>query len=234
MAESMHNDALTPDIGGYNDAIADMYDRATEAEDWSSVNNKAAQALRRHTTGTQQPTVLDLGAGTGKTIDAVLASVEPSRIVAVDASAKMLDHLRRKHPFSAIETVQAKIEDYVATSTETFDIITAIGSFEFVENLPQVLGRLAIRLRPNGLLAATYISREPTIASESEKTFQVTSLGQAFTEYYWRENEIVRSLTTNGLTVRHEPPFPAYQRGTEAVAYVFVAATRPPEAETGS
>ena len=45
---------------------------------------------------------------------------------------------------------RALIEDYVSACDQHFDIITAIGSLEFVPDLPTMLGRTANLLTEQG------------------------------------------------------------------------------------
>ena len=225
MAESS-NPAFTPDIAAYNDAIAFMYDKATAAQAWS-VNELVTERLGG--CSGSDAVALDLGAGTGQTVGAVLEEANVSHITALDISSHMLARLRQKYPSPQVEVVKSSIEDYVRSTEDTFDIITAIGSLEFVKDLPSVLGRTALCLRPNGLLLATYIPAGE--AGLTERTFQVPSLGQAFTEYYWDASTIRDSLVSQGLSVNEEFTVPAYQRGNEEVEYIFMSVTNPQAAE---
>jgi ubiquinone/menaquinone biosynthesis C-methylase UbiE len=222
MTERQNDQPSIPNIGSYNDVIAGMYDEATAAQGWS-INELVAERLKDYSG--RNPAVLDLGAGTGQTVGVVLEEVDASRIIAVDASSNMLKHLRRKYPLPIVETVESSIEDYVRSSQGTFDLITAIGSLEFVRDLPANLGQLALRLRPNGRLLATYIQRKE--AGIDERTFQVPSLGQAFTEYYWAASTVRDSLVSQGVEVVEEFAVPAYQRGDETVEYTFMSVTNP-------
>jgi predicted TPR repeat methyltransferase len=222
MAERTNDQSLTPDIGSYNDAIADIYDRTTAAQGWS-INNLVAERLRDYPG--RSHVALDLGAGTGQTVGVLLEELDASRITAVDVSCNMLKHLRAKYPLPMVETVESSIEGYVRHTKDTFDIITAIGSLEFVEDLPTTLGSLALCLRPNGLMLVTYIQREEN--GINERIFRVSSLGRAFREYYWEAPVIRDSLVSQGLTVAEEFSISAYQQGDEIVEYTFISATNP-------
>ena len=215
-----------PDIGRYNDEIASRYDMATQAGGWQ-VNEWVASSLDAEQCA-RIGSVLDLGAGTGQTVAAVIDTVGPSQIVAVDASAQMLEHLRTKLPVAQIQGVNALIEAYLAEppdeTAKKFDLITAIGSFEFVKNLPDVLGRAADRLNPQGNLLFTYIPQ--TDPGLTERTFQVPNFQTAFTEYYWPSEDIENRLVLHGLGIYRSAAFPAYTRGSETVNYHFIASER--------
>jgi cyclopropane fatty-acyl-phospholipid synthase-like methyltransferase len=211
-----------PDIGAYNDVLASMYDRATAAENWS-VNGLLAANLTGEL-ATHIHSALDLGAGTGQTVAAIIDVVQPERIVAVDASASMLVELRNKFPEPVVQTEQTLIEEYAGRTSETFDLVTAMGSMEFVGELPNTLGKIAALLNSGGSLLFTYIPRADN--GQSERTFEVPSFSAAFTEFYWPSTEIENSLTSNGLVITHTDSFAAYQRGDETVTYNFIHAQK--------
>jgi trans-aconitate methyltransferase len=199
-----------------------LYDKATAAQGWS-INELVAERLRDYSS--RDPVVLDLGAGTGQTVGVVLEEIDASRIVAVDTSSNMLKHLRRRYTSPLVETVESSIEDYVRGNKDTFDLVTAMGSLEFVEDLPTVLGQLALNLRPSGLLLATYIQRGE--GGINEKIFRAPSLGQAFVEYYWDTPVIRDTLVSRGLKITEELIVPAYRRGDETVEYTFMSVINP-------
>jgi len=218
-----HNrESPRPDIGSYNDAIAHLYDDITR-EGWHA--NRVVQPALAHYEMTNPRSVLDVGAGTGQTIEAIKQFANPGRMVAVDASGRMLDRLRSKLP--DVETVHATAEDYAARAIERFDLVTAIGSLEFVADLPNVMTALIKATRPN-LLIATYIARQEN--QEAERTFYSNTLGQAFTEYYWPQKAIEAAITEGGLYFNHWNRFEAYQRDEEMVIYnTIVAGSSLPE-----
>ncbi len=109
MTKEPHQAEIMPDIGAYNDSISDIYDAATKAEGWS-INKLVEQTLEAHHS-TKLNQVLDLGAGTGQTVEAIRRATSFARLVVVDASPKMLNHLSRKYPSTDIEPVCTTNED---------------------------------------------------------------------------------------------------------------------------
>ncbi|MGA8534277.1 MAG: class I SAM-dependent methyltransferase [Candidatus Tumulicola sp.] len=172
---------------------------------------------------------LDLGAGTGQTIENVLARVRRESILAVDVSSKMLDLLRAKHP--AVETTQRDIVEYVREDGSSFDLITAIGVPEFVSNfdLGLVISGAAKALNPGGPFAFTY---EPIVASVRTQRKRVeTSLGWVGSPLTWyRRNPgpVRLALKRFGFKILFEIHVPqAYKNEDKLpVAWEFVVAAR--------
>ena len=202
------------------DTVSEWYDTSASPVDPAPFLARSAVEIRRY---------LDLGAGTGQTIDNVLAYVQPESILAVDVSAKMLDVLKAKHP--GVETIQRDIAAYAREDNGSFDLITAVGVLEFVSNfdLRLVISGAAKALNPRGLFAFTY---EPIVASVGWQRKKIeTSLdwvGSPLT-WYRRNPELVRSaLKQHGLTILHEIRVPEAYRNSQdlPVAYEFVVTAR--------
>lgn len=214
----------------YFDCIAPIYDISTSDGQWKA-NRLLARALAK-SAGVNR--LLDLGAGTGQTLSAALAIAQPREICAVDNSAGMLAILRRR--FGAVPGVraeQASIDTYLAQAAPPrYDFITAIGSLEFVPQLPVVLRSLHRHLEVGGEVAFTY---EPLLSAkkgqqEPETTFSIASTPpEELTVFRWEPEEIRSALAEQGLAIIVDEYAPGvYQRGNQPVDYRFVvAATRP-------
>lgn len=210
-----------PDIVVYNDTIAAKYDDLTKTIGWGA--NGLIARSGRYWQPADVHAGLDLGAGTGQTIQAVDDLFHPRLMIAVDASSKMLEQLQNRRARPGLEIVHSTIEDYANSNRRAFDLITAIGSLEFVQDLPHVVGKLATFLTARGTMFFTYIPQ--TEPDTSERTFQVPHLKAAFTEYYWPREIIEGALTARGLAFA-STSFAAYQRGKKTVMYDFIAASR--------
>lgn len=210
------------DIAGFNDDFADSYDKDAEAGGWV-VNSRLELELKsRQKTIIQK--ALDLGCGTGQTVDVIKRIAPSSSIVAVDASSKMLVNLCKKYALPEIITEHNTIEDYVENCLYKFDLITAIGSLEFVQNLPKVLEKVAQLLSPGGTIVFTYIPH--VHGTDRQRLFRFPSIGKAFVEYYWSADDISSSLITQGLAIKSEETFVAYKRGLELVTYTLLIARK--------
>lgn len=116
------------------------------------------QALR-----SRQASVLRLaGSGPGNALD---AGMGPGRLCAdlaargwvvhgVDASAEMVAAARARLPGAAERLVESPIERLPFPGC-SFDLATATGVLEFLEDVPAALGELARVLRPGGLTVVT-------------------------------------------------------------------------------
>jgi predicted TPR repeat methyltransferase len=95
--------------------------------------------------------VLDLGCGTG------LAAREfqncANYFVGVDLSNQMLAHALARNLYA--ELVQASIEDYLAASEKSFDLIVCCDVLIYTGNLLALFAGVSQRLRPNGYFALT-------------------------------------------------------------------------------
>lgn len=216
-----------PSARGYFDAFAPMHDEYAEAAGWpAKLDRLIGKAVGLKEPGTVK-TALDLGAGTGISVDAVKRHAHPSRIVAVDTSSRMLDRLRERHGTGDVETVTADIGAYLAENGDTFDLITAMSALEFVPDLPVVLGQMACLLNDGGMFAGTYVPREPE--GPVARINISPGIGQSLKEYYWPQEDIERSLTDSGLAIVARDAMPAYEEGDVRVgSYNFVVATKPP------
>ena len=100
--------------------------------------------------------ILDLGCGPGFVLDSLARRAGPSgRVVALDESAKWIEHLRKREPRAgeaALEIVQARIED-LRLLPASFDLIFARWVLSFPPNVAAIVKQLAAALAPGGVLA---------------------------------------------------------------------------------
>jgi predicted TPR repeat methyltransferase len=217
---------FAPDQRKYWTRMAPLYDDATAAEGWA-VNDLIGEAAEAYGIPHSINDALDLGAGTGQTVGAILDHTHPSYVETVDIAPLMLRSLKEKFPGPNVGVVPASIEAYVATCEQKFDLVTALGSLEFVQGLPEVLGKVAGLLTIDGTLLFTYIPR--TSGMPETETFQISSFQTAFSEYYWEPNTIEDTLHDSGLRILGGKNFTAYTRGAkepQPVTYNFVAARK--------
>lgn len=202
-----------------------MHDSYAEQADWPAKAARLIGGALELKPGGGVESALDLGAGTGMSVEAIRRHVRPSRIVAVDASAKMLDELRGRRGHDEVRTVHADIADYLEDCEEEFDLVTSMSALEFVPALPAVLRNMPRVLRDGGVFAGTYIPRTSDMASEVHES---PGIGQALTRHYWTPDEIEGSLAGAGLTIVGGDHIPAYEEGDVIVgAYNFVVAAKP-------
>ncbi len=95
--------------------------------------------------------VLDAGCGTG--LCGPLLRPYASRLVGVDLSAGMLEHARQKQIYT--ELSQAELTEFLASHSQTFDVIVAADTLVYFGDLRPFCRGAAGALRPSGLLVFT-------------------------------------------------------------------------------
>src|SRR4051794_9297606 len=96
----------------YFDAQADSYDEYTGNGAWTPNQYLAGVLETLVADGVEVRTALDLGAGTGQTLEVVRAIFAQARLSATDLSAAMLQRAARKVPDA--QFVVADLSSYVA------------------------------------------------------------------------------------------------------------------------
>ena len=112
--------------------------------------------------------ILDLGSGTGTGALALLRQFGSAEVIAVDASASMLERLRTKARqlglSDAIRTVQADL-DTQWPAVGPVDLAWASASMHHLADPDRVLGEIFGAIRPGGLLAVAELSSFPRFLS---------------------------------------------------------------------
>jgi ubiquinone/menaquinone biosynthesis C-methylase UbiE len=129
-------------------SVADAYDRARP-----SYPREAVEWL----TGRLATTVVELGSGTGKLTDGLLALGHD--VLATDPLDEMLDHLRRRHP--DLRVVKATAEA-IPAATRSVDTVVAAQSFHWFDQ-QQALREAARVLKPEGRIALVWNQRDERI-----------------------------------------------------------------------
>lgn len=126
-------------VGAFYDDVHSRITQAERAALWKTVNAKLMA---------RKPTCLDVGAGTGGTLDARIAGAPDTTVV--DVSQAMLNMLVYKHP-KVKQVVPASIEEFLSWQTGgTYDLVIAsFGSASYlsteaIDVLPQVAKRAMV------------------------------------------------------------------------------------------
>lgn len=137
-------------------SIANAYERARPGYPQEAVRWLAGEPARD---------VLDLGAGTGKLTRSLVAAGH--RVVAVDPSPKMLEHLHRAVPTASTHVGRA---EEIPLPDASIDVVTVAQAFHWFDH-PRAVPEIARVLRPGGTLGLIWNGRdesEPWVARLSE------------------------------------------------------------------
>ena len=129
-------------------AVADAYDRARP-----SYPREAAEWL----TGRLPSTVVELGAGTGKLTDVLVAIGHD--VLATDPLDEMLAHLRLRHPDLRVATAPA---EQIPAATRSVDTVVAAQSFHWFDP-ERALREVARVLKPEGRIALVWNVRDERV-----------------------------------------------------------------------
>ena len=128
--------------------VADAYDRARPSY---------PEAAVRWLVGRQPATVVELGAGTGKLTELLVAAGHD--VLATDPLPEMLEHLQRRVP--AVRTAVAGAEQ-IPVASRSVDVVVCAQSFHWFDH-DRALPEIARVLRPGGRLALVWNHRDNAI-----------------------------------------------------------------------
>lgn len=94
-------------------------------------------------------TAVDLGCGPGNSTEVLAERFPQARVTGLDSSTDMLGEARQRLP--AVEFIQADIGDW--KPAQTYDVILANASLQWVPDHAQLYPRLVSLLNPGGVLA---------------------------------------------------------------------------------
>ena len=208
----------------YFDAHAESYDDYTGNGAWTPNRYLAGMLETLVADKVEVRTALDLGTGTGQTLEVVQATFPKARLWASDLSAAMLQRAAVKVPNAQFEV--ADLSGYVAGLTRSFDLVTAIGCLEMVGDLMTVLPRLMRHVNPGGHLALTF---EPLIdGSGAEHAASSGSPADIDNEprwhHTWSTARVLQALPDGRLRSSHL--FTAYQRAGTPILYELLLVRR--------
>jgi ubiquinone/menaquinone biosynthesis C-methylase UbiE len=133
-----------------------LYDEQSAAGDWL----RTRQAVVLRLLGTGPGTVLDVGMGSGRVVEAL----EHCGWTAwgVDRAAQMVALARARVPEAAVRLLEGRIEQ-LPFESEMFDAVVSTGVFAYVPDRAVMLGEIARVLRPTGrVVICTGNARSPT------------------------------------------------------------------------
>jgi cyclopropane fatty-acyl-phospholipid synthase-like methyltransferase len=210
----------------YYDILSPYYDKATEVENaWTPprmVQRSCSKLLKDNIR------VLDIGVGTGRSIDFIAKSNYQIEIHGVDISEKMLTICRSKYPASKL--FHGDLKAYRTRGDVPFDLIISSGVLEFVKDLGTFFKDCATLLTDVGSCVFTY---EPVVEfhklQSEEQSLTVTDKNSKlyvddFVTYRRRFLEIQTYLNEANLRVDEFSEFVAYNKGGIDIIYHLIRA----------
>jgi len=171
---------MNESVSNYYDAIADEYDFITSTTgNWKAPNVVSmifSELIKDNFK------VLDIGIGTGKSIEALVNSGLSLEIHGLDISANMLQICSNK-----FKDIYLYHGDIFTTDFEyLFDLIVCCGAFEFISNPDEFICRVARLLKPNGYFIFTF---EPLL---KDNVYQETT---STTRYFTVNDGVISYLS---------------------------------------
>jgi len=210
-------------IEKYNDSLSAVYDRATLGEfKWTAPAAANDIVLPYVKAGS---TVLDVGIGTGQSAEELLK--KGCKICGIDISQKMLEATKKKFP--NFELYKAALENGLPElAGRSFDLITAIGILEFVEDIDKTIGVLTGFLKPSALLCFTF---EEYLPKHKIQRWKKSEIGRGivdplpelltFLNYRHTPTEIKILLANHRLKLLKTKRFQAYLKSKEKIPIYY-------------
>lgn len=230
------------DVAGQFDAAAGTYDGLVGASPGYHEQLRLSALRMQLPRGGAGLRLLDVGCGTGASTAALLAAAPEATIIAVDASAGMLEQARAKNWPSTVTFVHAPAEDLAEVLGEAgwqqpFDGILAAYLVRNLTDPDSVLRTLRDLLRPGAPLAVHDYSLAGSLASQALWTAvcwgviiplgRIRSGRTALYRYLWRSvlrfdraAVLVARLRRVGFTQVTADPVPGWER---MIVHTFVA-----------
>jgi trans-aconitate 2-methyltransferase len=100
-------------------------------------------------------TVMDAGCGTGRDTELLLDRLPEGRVIAVDASTRMLERLRQRLDgrLDRVQVVHADLTEPLPVEVEV-DAVVSVAAFHWIADHQALFANLARSLRPGGRLVA--------------------------------------------------------------------------------
>jgi trans-aconitate 2-methyltransferase len=160
-------------------------------------------------------TVLELGCGAGRDTESLLARLPGGRVIALDASARMVEHTRIRcggpdgTADGRLAVLQADLRLPLPLPDDSVDAVFSVATLHWVPDHPAVFAELARVLRPGGRLALDYGGP----GNVAEVSAALAELGRHYDEVRFpTPEEEGAALAAAGfevfdVQVRREPPF---------------------------
>lgn len=204
----------------YYDQLAAIYDTAT-AEGWHAPNQveKITKFLSDKDTN-----ILDIGIGTGQSIQEIFSNNQFKSIEGIDTSGKMLEICKTKYP--SIQLHYGEFLSYENFSLDSYDLIICCGALEFIPDLNQFFKKCKQLLSSKSNLVLTYepriyahkIQAKSKSGASSERVNEVAD----FVTFRYNLNEFNEIAANNGFEILKNELFVSYRKLDSDIIYSLV------------
>jgi len=151
--------------GGSPDLARNMYENSTGARYANLIVAAAVQAAVNAAPARRRLRILEVGAGTGATTDAVLRVLAPARTVYhfTDVSEAFLHHAKaRFSPYSFVRygLLDIENEEHIAHHRGSFEIVIAANVIHATRDIHETLSGISRLLVPGGTLVLLEVNKE--------------------------------------------------------------------------
>ena len=152
--------------------------------------------------------VLEIGCGTGLLTNIVNEKFKYKNYTAIDIVPECKSYIELINP--NIQFISSDVETYIENS-QTFDLIISNASLQWVENLPEFIEKLVLKLNPNGILLFS------TFGKENFREIYFV-LGKTLT--YFSKNELEELLEKYLLQIEEEVRVMAFKTPKDVLKHI--------------
>lgn len=212
----------------YFDIMAPLYDNATSIKNTWNPPSFIYQNIKELIS--DNSTILDIGVGTGQSIDKIYNNKQFKKLYGVDISQKMIFECQKKYPKMITQQI-SDISDILNLEDKKFDLIICSGLIEFVDDIKLFFETVSTILSKKGYFVFTY---EPIIEFHSYQQYKSSlTVPQKnsslfidnFYTYRYHPLEIKDYLYKHKLTIISDLEFIAYKKGDEKIIYHLLVTT---------
>lgn len=213
-------------ISQYFDSLSGIYDEVAGTSDsWSPPEILAEQISALNI---EEFDWLDIGIGTGLLQERLVTTKAKYRLEGVEVSEKMSEMCQKKLPDALLHNGDFLDIDFEGKS---FDLITACGSLEFIQDLRSAIIKITSLLNKGGHAIFTY---EPIIIRHKLQTMSSSETTPSdskffvpgFMTYRHHPTEVIQLLDEVGLHLKQDVEFIAYRKLDVDIIYHSIVSTK--------
>lgn len=191
------------------DLIKKRFSRKLKSyNDNARIQKQMAEKLVKLLNSFKFSSVLEIGCGTGLLTNIINEKINYKNYTAIDIVPECKSYIELINP--NIQFISSDVETYIENS-QTFDLIISNASLQWVENLPEFIEKLVLKLNPNGILLFS------TFGKENFREIYFV-LGKTLT--YFSKNELEELLEKYLLQIEEEVRVMAFKTPKDVLKHI--------------